>query len=206
MHVEVSVRFFAAYREVTGLGAATIRLPAGATVADLVARVMEAHPQLAAHRDSMILAVNREFADIGTELRAGDEVALLPPVSGGVGLCRVQAGSIEAQEVLDMVRDVRAGAVILFLGTVRADPGVAALDYEAYEPMAVDKMEALRAAAKSQFGVTEVAIVHRTGRLGLGETAMAIACGAPHRREALRACEWMIEELKTIVPIWKTER
>src|SRR3972149_4288740 len=131
MHVEGSVRFFAAYRQVTGRGAATIRLPAGATVADLVARVMEAHPQLAAHRDSMILAVNREFADIGTELRA---------------------------------------------------------------------------AAKSQFGVTEVAIVHRTGRLGLGETAMAIACGAPHRREALRACEWMIEELKTIVPIWKTER
>jgi len=104
------------------------------------------------------------------------------------------------------VRDPAAGAVVLFLGTVRADPGVKALDYEAYEGMAVKKLEALRSAAKETFGVTEVAIAHRTGRLPIGETSVAVACSAPHRQEAFRACEWVMEELKQVVPVWKTER
>ena len=95
---------------------------------------------------------------------------------------------------------------MLFLGTVRAGPGVRSLEYEAYQGMAVKKMEALRGTAMERFGVREMAIVHRTGRLPPGETSVAIACSAPHRQEAFRACEWAMEELKRIVPIWKTER
>ena len=206
MDVEVSVRFFSTYRELTDLQETTVRLHVGATLADLVARVVEAHPKLASHRGSMMLALNREFAELESRLRAGDEVAFMPPVSGGKDLCRVQTGPIEPEAVLDVVRDKGSGAIVLFLGTVRADPGVVALDYEAYEPMAVDKMEVLRATAKERFGVTGVAMVHRTGRLPLGEISVAIACSSPHRQEAFRACEWVIEELKKIVPIWKTER
>ena len=190
--MDVTVKFFATYREATGLRETIVSLPTGATVEDLLSRIFEAHPNLSGERGAMLLAVNREFADAGDELHPGDEVAVLPPVSGGSGLIRIQ--------------NVRAGAVVLFLGTVRADPGIVALDYEAYEEMAVAKMEALRAAAKAKFGITEMAVVHRTGRLALGETSIAVACSAPHRQDAFRACEWAMDELKQIVPIWKTER
>ena len=206
-NVDITVKFFATYRQATGLPQATLEVPEGTTLADLVDRLMVAYPQLASHRASMLLALNEEFTDLAARLRGGDEVALLPPVSGGKGAyCRLQRESIDEAAVLDMVRDERAGALVLFLGTVRADPGVRALDYEAYEGMAVKKMEALRTAAKAKFEVTEMAIVHRTGRLALGEASVAVACSAPHRQEAFQACAWAIEELKSIVPIWKTER
>jgi len=202
---EVTVRFFATYRALAGLPESRVILPPGATVRGLLDRVFTAHPALAGHRDSMLLAVNLEFVDADARLRPGDEVALLPPVSGGAQMCWIQKDPIAPMAAVDRVRDDRAGAVVLFLGTVRADPGIRALDYEAYEPMAVKQMDALRASAKERFGVTEMAVVHRTGRLPLGEVSVAIACSAPHREAAFRACEWAMEELKRIVPIWKAE-
>jgi molybdopterin synthase catalytic subunit len=205
--MEVRVLFFAAYRELVGLRETAMEFPDGTRLQDVLARVLEAHPRLHPHRDSMILAVNEEFAEPETPLHNGDEVALLPPMSGGASTyCWLQTEPIDAAAVAGIVRDVRAGAVVLFLGTVRADPGVGALEYEAYEGMAVKKMENLRTAAKEEFEVAEMAIVHRTGRLPLGETSVAIACSAPHRQAAFRACEWAMEELKKVVPIWKTER
>lgn len=204
--MEVRVLFFAAYRELAEAREVVLTLPDGASVGDLLAVVLEAHPRLRPHRDSMILAVNEEFAGLDAPLRPGDEVAVLPPMGGGSGRCRLQAGPIDAGAIADSVRDVQAGAVVLFLGTVRADPGVTALEYESYEGMAVKKLEGLCAAAKERFGVTDMTIVHRTGRLPLGEASVAVACSAPHRQEAFRACEWAMEELKKIVPIWKSER
>ena len=205
--MDVTVKFFATYRELTGLTEARVALRTGATLEDLLNRLVAKYPGLGGHRKTMLLAVNQEFADSDARLSPGDEVALLPPVSGGVGpYCRLQTGPIEPEDVINLVRDARAGAIVLFVGTVRADPGVAALDYEAYEGMAVKKMEALRTAAKAKFGVTGMAIVHRTGRLPLGETSVAVACSAPHRQGAFQACAWAMEELKAIVPIWKTER
>lgn len=205
--MEILVRFFAAYRELAGLRETEVELPSGATAADLVDRILEVYPKLAGHRQAMILAVNQEFVELDAPLRAGDEVALLPPVSGGgETLCRIQSGPIDPERVLEIVRNDRAGAVVLFLGTVRADPGVVALDYEAYGPMAAKKFEEIRIVAKDKFGITEMAIVHRTGRLSVGEISVAIACSAPHRQAAFRACEWAMEELKKIVPIWKAER
>ena len=204
--MEIRVLFFAAYRELAGVREAVVALPAGARTGDLLGKVLEAHPKLQPHRDSMILAVNEEFAGADAPLKPGDEVALLPPVSGGGGRCWIQGEPIDVAAVVEIVRDVQAGAVVLFLGTVRADLGVRSLEYEAYQGMAVKKMEALRGTAMERFGVREMAIVHRTGRLPPGETSVAIACSAPHRQEAFRACEWAMEELKRIVPIWKTER
>ncbi len=203
--MDVVVKFFATYRAVAGLPEVIVALPAGATVSALLTRVFEAYPRLAGHQAEMLLAVNREFAGPEVKLRHGDEVALLPPVSGGADPCRVQTAPIDAGALIELVRDPVAGAVVLFLGTVRADPGVKALDYEAYDAMAVEQMEGLRSAAKDRFGVTEMAIIHRTGRLAVGESSVAVACSAPHRQEAFRACEWAMEELKKIVPVWKTE-
>jgi molybdopterin synthase catalytic subunit len=204
--MDVRVKFFATYRETVGRQEATFQVPAGASVADLIVRVLEAYPTLARHRGAMIVAVNEAFAEAGTPLKAGDDVALLPPVSGGDSPVRLQPGPVDPSAVLRLVADPRAGAVVLFLGTVRSDPGVKALDYEAYESMAAKQMESVRAAAVERFDLTALAIVHRTGRLRVGEVSVAVACSAPHRQEAFAACEWAMEELKKIVPIWKTER
>ncbi len=205
--MDVTVRFFASLREVTGLRDTSFRVEAGSTLENLLDSLIEAYPGLQRHRESMLLAVNEEFADLRTPLQAGDQVALLPPVSGGSSRqCWVQGGTIDVEAVLRLVRDARAGAVVLFLGTVRDEPGVAALEYEAYESMAVKQLERLRKEARSTFGVVEMAIVQRTGRLPVGETSVAVACSAPHRQAAFDACEWAMDELKKTVPIWKTER
>ena len=205
--MNVRVRFFATYRSVTGVREVQVEVPSGARLQDLLARLLQTYPGLADHEATMLLAVNQEFAEPAATLQPGDEVALLPPVSGGRDpFCRVQTASIAPSALLDLVHDPRAGAVVLFLGTVRADPGVNALEYEVYSEMAVKQLDRLRADAKTRFAVTEMAIVHRTGRLSLGETSVAVACSAPHRHEAFRACEWAMDELKRIVPIWKTDR
>ncbi len=117
----------------------------------------------------------------------------------------VQRGRIDIAAVVDSVRRQDAGAVVLFLGTVRADPGVAALDYEVYRPMAIRRMTDLVDRAKAKFGVLDVSIVHRLGRVPVGGDSVAIACSAPHRKEAFAACGWAMDEVKRIVPIWKAE-
>lgn len=203
--MDVTVRFFATYRDITGLRETAVSLAAGSTVEDLVRRLIEEYPQLGVHRTSMLFAVNEEFADPGARLAAGDEVALLPPVSGGAELVQVGRRAIDTQAVLRSVHRDDAGAVVLFLGTVRADPGVKALDYEVYRSMAVAKIEGIVGQAKRKFGVLEMSVVHRIGRVPVGRPSVAVACSAAHREEAFRACAWAMEELKQVVPIWKTE-
>jgi len=113
--------------------------------------------------------------------------------------------AIDAGAVLDSVRRDDAGAVVLFLGSVRAEEGLAALDYEAYAPMARKILEGLADRARAKFGVLEMSIVHRVGRVPVGRDSVAVACAAAHRREAFDACAWAMDEVKRIVPIWKTE-
>ena len=117
----------------------------------------------------------------------------------------VQRARIDPEAVLDSVRREEAGAVVLFLGTVRADPGVGALDYEVYKPMALRKLVQIAGQAKVTFGVLDVSIVHRLGRIPVGADAVAIACSSGHRGEAFAAAEWAMDEVKRIVPIWKAE-
>lgn len=112
---------------------------------------------------------------------------------------------IDVGAVLDSVRRDDAGAVVLFLGSVRAEEGLAALDYEAYAPMVRKVLGDLADRAKATFGVLEMSIVHRTGRVPVGGDSVAIACAAAHRREAFEACAWAMDEVKRIVPIWKSE-
>jgi len=112
---------------------------------------------------------------------------------------------IDPAAVLDSVRRDDAGAVVLFLGTVRADPGVAALDYEVYVPMARHVLGELVDRARAKFGILEMSVVHRLGRVPVGGDSVAIACAAAHRREAFGACAWAMDEVKRIVPIWKSE-
>lgn len=203
--MRVTVRLFATYREVVGKPELTLKLEAGATMADALASLFADHPRLQGFEDTMILAVNHEFAEPSAPLQDGDEVALMPPVSGGSSIVGDQREPIDVGRLVDSVRSPRAGALVVFVGTVRADPGVEALDYEAYREMAIKKMREIAAGAKKSFDLLEVSIVHRLGRIEVGGDSVAIACSAAHRREAFEACEWAMSELKKVVPIWKAE-
>jgi molybdopterin synthase catalytic subunit len=117
----------------------------------------------------------------------------------------VRRARIDLEAVVDSVRRDEAGAIVLFVGTVRSDAGVRALDYEVYRPMAIKSLTALAEQAKDKFGLTDMSIVHRLGRVPVGGDSVAIACAAVHRTEAFAACAWVMDEVKRIVPIWKTE-
>jgi molybdopterin synthase catalytic subunit len=117
----------------------------------------------------------------------------------------VRRARIDLEAVVDSVRRDDAGAIVLFVGTVRSDAGVRALDYEVYRPMAIKSLTALAEQAKDKFGLTDMSIVHRLGRVPVGGDSVAIACAAVHRAEAFAACAWVMDEVKRVVPIWKTE-
>jgi molybdopterin synthase catalytic subunit/molybdopterin converting factor small subunit len=156
--------------------------------------------------DGLLYAVNKEYAPPGRELADGDEVALIPPVSGGAFRLSGQPLSLDA--VVAEVADERAGAIATFTGTTRRQSrgrDVVHLDYEAYEGMAEQIMAEIAAELEARYALCSVAIHHRIGRVGIGETSVVIAISAPHRADALAACKDAIDSLKERVPLWKKE-
>jgi molybdopterin synthase catalytic subunit len=154
----------------------------------------------------LLYAVNREYADRARELADGDEVALIPPVSGGA--FRLSDAPLSLEAVVGEVRSDGAGAIATFVGTTRVrsrDRTVTHLDYEAYEGMAETVMAEIASELKSRYDVLEIAIHHRTGRVEIGEASVVIAVSAPHRQDALAACKDAIDTLKEKVPLWKKE-
>jgi molybdopterin synthase catalytic subunit/molybdopterin converting factor small subunit len=154
----------------------------------------------------LLYAVNREYADSERELADGDEVALIPPVSGGT--FRLSEEPLSLEVVVDEVRSDEAGAIATFIGTTRVESRgrtVQRLDYEAYEGMAEQVMAEIAAELKNRYDVLEIAIHHRTGRVEIGEASIVIAVSAKHRHDALAACKDAIDTLKEQVPLWKKE-
>jgi molybdopterin synthase catalytic subunit len=155
--------------------------------------------------------VNQEYAAADTPLKDGDEVGLLPPVSGGsqsTKLAAIVRGKIDTQEVLSNMKNRSDGAVVIFEGIVRGHTrgrSTLYLEYEAYEEMALKQMESLRAQARADFKIREARIVHRLGRLEIGETSVLTVVASEHRAAAFDACRWLIDTLKKTVPIWKKE-
>ena len=150
--------------------------------------------------------MNKEYAQRERELAQGDEVAVIPPVSGGS--FRLSAEPLSLDAVVDEVRSDRAGAIATFVGTTRVESRgrvVEHLDYEAYEGMAENVMAEIAAALKQRYGLCEIAIHHRTGRVEIGDASVVIAVSAPHRQDALAACRDAIDTLKEQVPLWKKE-
>ena len=199
--MRVSVRLFAGLRERAGRSAQDLELSEGATVADVWP-----HLGLGEEPAGLLYAVNREYATREQELVEGDEVALIPPVSGGA--FRLVEGPIDIASVIAEVADEQAGAIATFQGTVRArsrDRDVIALEYEAYSEMAEKVIAEIAAEAKERYDLCEIAVTHRLGRVEIGEVSVAIAVSAPHRQDALAACRDMIDALKERVPLWKKE-
>ena len=200
MHVRV--RLFAALRELAGTAERALELPDGARVGDVWARM----PDLGAEPPGLLYAVNKEYVDAGRELADGDELAVIPPVSGGA--FRLTSDPIDLGVVVAEAADPRAGAVATFLGTTRVESRgrtVEYLEYEAYEGMAEQEMARIADGLKTRYDLCEVAITHRVGRVGIGDTSVAIAVSAPHRADALAACKDAIDTLKETVPLWKKE-
>jgi MoaE-MoaD fusion protein len=188
-------------RERAGMGENEIELPEGARARE-VWELLELGPEPA----GLAYAVNRQYVDRDHALSDGDELAIIPPVSGGA--FRLVDGPIDVSAVLAEVESDSAGAVASFVGTVRArsrDHDVLYLEYEAYEGMAEDVMAQLAGVLKVKYDLTEVAMTHRVGRVDVGEPSVVIAVSAPHRQDALAACTDAIDELKERVPLWKKE-
>ena len=274
--MRVRLLFFGQLKEVAGRERDTLELPEGARVTDLLRRYAEVSPALEPYYDVMAVALNQEYSERAALLHEGDEVALIPPVSGGSGkhtgvgdtkkaavharslgpegprddalLRRAAAGGraaknraaagettqerekaarsegpdegaratkaaivrerIDSQSLIQAIKRPEDGAVAVFEGIVRnhsRNRRTLYLDYEAYEPMALKKLEDLAEQARERFAVREVALVHRLGRLEIGETSVLIVVASAHRAAAFDACRWLIDTLKKTVPIWKKE-
>ncbi|MDQ3448706.1 MAG: molybdopterin converting factor subunit 1 [Chloroflexota bacterium] len=232
--MRVTIRLFAMQRAAVGWRQRSLEVAAGATVADAWRQVLAEHPALEAGREHVRFARNAVYADPSEPLREGDEVAVIPPVSGGAprDTAPAQLMRFELSETPfsdDLLADLRRsvptaadGALVVFVGQTRESPGtpapgqeasaapftgrrVRSLEYEAFDAMVLDVLAAIGAEIAARFGVHRLAIIHRTGSVAVGEPSVAIAAAAPHRGAAFEATRYAIEELKARAPIWKSE-
>jgi len=217
--MRVRVLYFGMLKDAIGRQVDNVSLRDGATLSDLIAECRKVAPPVEDFQKILAYSVNQEYAQFSTRLNDGDEVALLPPVSGGrdaqigkaAGLskrCIITREPINQQRVMHEIKRVEDGAVSVFDGIVRnhsRDRKTLYLDYEAYEEMALKQMEELAAAALANYKIREVRLVHRLGRLEIGESSVFIVVAAAHRAPAMDACRWLIDTLKKTVPIWKKE-
>ena len=209
--MKVAVRFFARYREAAGRDHVELDVPEGGTVESAWEAVVSRFPVLQPYRPFTLFALGTDYVSASHPLRPGDEVCLFPPVSGGshADLVEVTHQPLSEERLMGAVGDPGAGGLVLFSGVVREETGgrrVKYLEYEAHELMAAAKMCEIAAAVRKRWpGVRGVALMHRIGRLEIGESSVMIAVSSPHRAEAFDACRFAIDTLKETVPVWKKE-
>jgi molybdopterin synthase catalytic subunit/molybdopterin converting factor small subunit len=212
--VRVRVHLFARYREATGQGQVDLELPDGGTVETAWSAVVGRHPQLAAYRPFTLFAVGHEYVEPDYRLKPEDELSFFPPVSGGSAaggddLYAVVEHPLSADDIAARVDDPGAGGIVIFSGVVRNQTGgrpVKFLEYEAHAGMAEAKLREIGTAIHGRWPeVKRVAMLHRVGRLEIGESSVLIAVSAAHRGDAFEACRYAIDTLKRIVPVWKKE-
>ena len=214
--MRVRVLLFGVLKDIFGRGEEALELSSGATTADLLDHYRQLAPAQGNLFQSLALAVNQQYAPSSQALHEGDEVAILPPVSGGAGTalrsdkfhCEIVRERIPTEQIVRHLKHGEDGAVVVFEGIVRnhtKNRQTLFLDYEAYEPMALSQLNALAEKVLASFKVREVVIVHRLGRLEIGETSVLIAIASAHRGAAFDACRFAIDTLKRTVPIWKKE-
>jgi molybdopterin converting factor subunit 1 len=214
--VRVSVRLFAGLHDLVGRREVELELVEGATVADLREQLVGQYPAVAPLMSTLVCAVNEEYVPNDHRLGPGDQVALIPPVSGGSapgegaeeGRFQVTREPLDPQRLVNLVRRDESGAVALFYGVVRNHSQgrrVLYLEYDGYPSMAVRKMRQVAEEVRSRWDITDMAISHRIGRLEVGDTSLLVAVSAAHRREAFEACHYAVDRIKEMVPVWKKE-
>lgn len=206
--MQVTVLLFGALRESVGAKELPVSLPDRATVAALRQLLCESQPGFGVLAARLRVAVNHEFAPDDHALAEGDEVAFLPPVSGGGPRCTLSEQPLDAEAVAARVAGPGFGGVVSFVGAVRDHArgrSIRHLEYEAYPAMALAEMEKICDRAEERWPGVRVAIAHRVGHLAIGDLAVVVVAAAPHRAEAFEACRFAIDTLKETVPIWKKE-
>jgi molybdopterin synthase catalytic subunit len=210
--MELRVRLFAALKEAARAPEVAVQVEEGTEVAELLRQVQRQYPVLADRCEGTVVAVNEEYARPNTRLRAGDDVALIPPVSGGATSERVSVGvtpaPLDAAKIAQSLRQPTNGAVITFEGIVRNNNlgrNVLFLEYEAYPSMAERVLRRICDEVREEFQIDDIAIWHRTGRLEIGETSLVVVVASPHRREGFKACLEAVEKVKALAPVWKRE-
>jgi molybdopterin converting factor subunit 1 len=217
----IEVFIFAGLREIVGAPQISIRSQKICTVADVWAQVCSEFPSVKEFENSLIFSVNQEFANLETKVQAGDEIAIFPPVSGGENelpetypktengdIFQIVWTPIRMEDLTSQLCCPEDGAIVIFDGIVRnntAGRKTLHLEYDGYEPMAIKKMKEIGAEIRKRWSVNHVGIVHRLGRLEIGEASVVIAVTSAHRKIAFEACQYAIDTLKRIVPIWKKE-
>ncbi|MGB9204390.1 MAG: molybdenum cofactor biosynthesis protein MoaE [Terriglobales bacterium] len=219
--MKIRVLLFGVLKDMLARSVDTIDLPEGARVREVILYYSTVSPRFEAMVPSLAISVNQEYSRPDRALREGDEVGLLPPVSGGSseggsakggdevpGEVQIVREPIDTEAVVARLKRPADGAAVIFDGVVRDNTRgrrTLYLDYEAYEAMALKQMESLAVEARARFGVRGASIVHRLGRLQIGETSVLIVVASGHRGAAFEACRWIIDTLKKTVPIWKKE-
>ena len=206
--MRVQVLFFGQLKDLTGRSSETLPLAERAKLSDVLQHYADKFPDIRKLSASLALSINREYASPDAPLRDGDEVALLPPVSGGAPRATIVRVKIDPHQIVPPMERPEDGAIAMFDGVVRNNSRgrkTLYLEYEAYEEMALKQMDGLSREAVSRFGVRYVTLVHRLGRLSVGETSVLIVVSSAHRAQAFDACRWLIDTLKKTVPIWKRE-
>jgi molybdopterin synthase catalytic subunit/molybdopterin converting factor small subunit len=218
--MRIRVLLFGQLKDIIGRSEDSLEVQPGTSLADLMAGYARQFPRFGPMRASIACSVNREYATTSVVLREGDEVGLLPPVSGGLPAskesqaelhsehCAIVRERIGSQKITDSLKAPDDGATAIFEGIVRNNTQgrpTLYLNYEAYDSMAINEMEKLAQASLEKFKIRDVRLVHRLGRLEIGETSVLIVVASAHRGAAFEACRWLIDTLKKTVPIWKKE-
>ena len=208
--MQITIRYFAAHREISGVQSEILDVPEASTLADVWQVLEERYPALAPYRNRVLLAQNERFVPASTILNAGDVVAFIPPVSGGSSTppFLVTAAPLDPAPLVALVGAPGIGAIVTFSGTVRdhfGERSTARLEYEAYSEMATAVLADIAVDATQRFGLGNVAIHHRIGILEIGDVAVIVVVAAAHRGPALQATAWIMDRIKEIAPIWKKE-
>ena len=209
--MKVNVRLFAGLNELLGQKHVSLELAEGATVVQLRDKLGQEYPAVTPYLTALVCAIDEEYVNSDYALHDGDEVALIPPVSGGggdEGWFQVTSEPLDGERLMEAVRRDGSGAVVLFSGVARDHSEgrrVRALEYEAYPSMAEKKLREVADEVRARWPITAIGVLHRTGRLAIGETSLLVAVSAAHRREAFEACHYAVDRIKQIVPIWKKE-
>ncbi len=218
--MQVRLLFFASLKDIVGARQMQLEMPAGATVGDVLTRLETNYPRIKDYRRVVLTAVNEEYVDHRALVQDGDEVAIFPPVSGGEvdsetsvisrpgELYRITRDLIDAQKISRQMLCAEDGAICIFEGVVRNNSKgkrTLHLVYEAYETMALKKLEEIGIFVRQAWDIDSIAMIHRLGHLNIGETSVAVIITSAHRRASFDACHYAIDKLKKVVPIWKKE-
>ncbi len=207
--MQITLLFFATLKDIVGSRQLKVDVPAGATVADLLTQLEASYPRMKDYRPVVLTAINEEYVKQDARISEGDEVAMFPPVSGGAGVIyQITREAIEARKIAREMLRGEDGAICIFEGVVRNNSKgkrTLHLVYDAYETMALKKLEEIGIFVQQAWDIDGIAMIHRLGRLEIGETSVAVIVTSAHRRAAFDACHYAIDKLKQVVPIWKKE-